>query len=606
MQATCMQQHSEMDSVGGCTVRGFTGEALEISDDNLFAFDILDCPNLTTLRIEKTQAGKAPHLLLQNVPNLRSIALPANRPSAVIHLNLGRAPKGLIIEGAVGEIDGAWPGVQFREQASNHQKNWARVAIRMAGENNAVRTSEGLVIVTGPVRPETEHLCLSDHCDWLLTDIDGVSHLQITGTGSVTVDQLPDLRTLFSDNSNLQLSLTRTPRLKRIAGRGELVTVRQSEWENRELTIDGRWKHAKLASDRLERLTYKDGRSLTVYHCSRLKVANLALGMDIECHGALPAPLAESARFFFDEATLHHNIEALRAGDDSVLPVTLRVLSGAHEPAQVVQCLQQLAELCALGIAPEKIWACRRELSARHRNARSRRKTRGLRPLNQAALAKADFNWHWHLPEDLAPQGWEADLDVWLYCQHSVFAAAEFGDVMVHTCQAPEALDTLIRKAGLSDQDKAVKSLALQAIEHYVRKNADYMLGRHGRGSNDPIKRLARLFHDERTTAAQRRALVEFLCNVLDLDRLLASVPELLALAPGLVRAELMKLSRKRERWFIPRIPSLRLHRTQPTVDRYRSKLKQAALASAVSRPAPEPNEQLEMGKTLQLFEETH
>lgn len=597
---------SKMDSVGGCSIVGFQGETLTIRDDALYALDVLDAPNLVTLQLARLKADQAPHLLIDNAPNLRHIVLPPEGAGAVIHLNCNQAVHELTIEGPVGEIDAAWPGVQFRQEASTHRKNWNRVTVYGADQMHRHSADGGLMIVTGVMPTATEHLRLDACCDWLLTDIDGVSHLQITGTGSVSVDQLPSLRTLFSDNSNLQLSLTRTPRLKRISGCGELVTVRQSEWEHRELTIDGRWKHAKIASDRLEKLTYKDGRSLTVYHCSRLKVANLALGMDIECHGALPAPLAESARFFFDEATLHHNIEALRAGDKSVLPVTLRVLSGAHEPAQVVQCLQQLAELCALGIAPEKIWACRRELSARHRNARSRRKARGLRPLNQTALAKADFNWHWHLPEDLAPQGWEADLDVWLYCQHSVFAAAEFGEVMAHTCQAPEALDTLIRKAGLVDQDKAVKALALQAIEHYVRKDADYMLGRHGRGSNDPIKRLARLFHDERTTAAQRRALIEFLCNVPDLDRLLASVPELLSLAPGLVRAELMKLSRKRERWFIPRIPSLRLHRTQPTVDRYRSKLKQAALASAVSRPAPEPTEQLEMGQTLQLFEETH
>lgn len=600
------QDYSSTDSVGGCTVKGFKGEELTVRDSHLYALDIVDAPNLTTLNIEKLQADKAPHLLIENAPKLQTIKLPKEQPGAVIHLSSNHAPVGFTVEGAVCEIDAAWPGVQFRQEASSHRKNWNRVTTCSPEQANKASTTGGLVILTGEAPAPLDHLVLGDNCDWLLTDIDGVSHVQITTTGCVAVDQLPALRTVFSTNHQLQLAMARTPRLRRITGCGELVSIRQSDWQEKQLTIDGRWKHAKIASDRLEHLSFKDGRSLTVYHCSRLKVADLPLGMDIECHGALPAPLAASARFFFDEATLNHNIEALKAGDLSVLPVTLRVLGGAHEPSQVVHCLQQLAELCALDIAPEKIWECRRELAARHRNARSRKKTWGLRPLNQAAMAKADFNWHWHLPNDLAPQGWEADLDIWAYCQATVPAAADFGNVMAHTCQDPVALDTLIRKAGINGNGDAFPNLAIQAIEHYVRNNAEYMLGRHNQGSHDPIKRLTRLANGSLITAAQRRTLVLFLLNILELDRLLASVPQLLQLAPGPARAELMALSRKPERWFIPRIPRLRIHRTKPTVDRYRSKLMQAALASAGSnkeRPLPD---QHQAGTNLSLFEETH
>lgn len=597
------QQYTQIDTAGGCTIKGFEGEELTLSDSHRYAVDILEAPALKVIKIKSLMAGKPPHLVLANIPNLERIELPAGHPGAVIHLNSERAPKPFTIEGLVSEIDGAWPGVQFRQTASGCRENWSRVTLRHVAKDVRTPDDAELVIMTAPAPAQVEHLTLGGHSDWLLTDIEGLSHLQINTSGYVALDQLPALRTVFSSDHRLQLSLSQTPRLKRVAGCGEILSIRQSDWKEKQLTIDGRWKHAKIASDRLEQLSFKDGRSLTVYHCSRLKVVDLALGMDIECHGALPAPLAESARFFFDEATLNHNIDALRAGEMSVLPVTLRVLGGAHEPAQVVHCLQQLAELCALGIAPEKIWECRRELSARHRNARSRRKTRGLRPLNQAAMAKADFNWHWHLPDDLGPQGWEADLEIWVYCRKTVSAAFDFGDVMAHTCQEPIALDTLIRKAGITGSDEALANLAVQAIEHYVRKNAEYMLGRHSQGSNDPLKRLTRIFKQPQMTMAQRRTLLVYLCNSLDLDRLLAAVPQLLQLAPGPVRAELMALSRKPERWFIPRIPSLRLHRTKHTVERYRSKLMQAALASARS---PEEPESHEAGTNLSLFEETH
>lgn len=587
------RDYSNTDSVGSCNVHGFKGEELTVRDNSLYALDIVDAPNLTTLNIEKLQTNQVPHLLIENAPRLQRIKLPTEQPGAIIHLSTNHAPGEFTIEGAVCEIDAAWPGVQFRQEACSHRKNWNRVIICSPEQATKTSMTEGLVIVTGKVPAQLEHLALGNHCDWLLTDIDRITHVQIMTTGSVTVDQLPALRTVFSTNHQLQLSITRTPSLRRISGCGELVLIRQSDWQEKQLTIDGRWNHAKIASDQLEQLSFKEGRSLIVYHCSRLKMADLALGMDIECHGALPAPLAESARFFFEEAPLNNNIEALRAGDMSVLPVTLRILGGAHEPAQVVHCLQQLVALCVLEIAPEQIWECRRELSARHHNARYRPKTRALRPLNQAAMVKADFNWHWHLPEDLAPQGWEADLDIWTYCKNVVPAAADFSGVMVHTCQDPVALETLIRKAGIADQDEALRVLAVQAIEHYVRKNTDYMPLRHRQGGNDLIRRLTRLFKDPYMTEAQKRPLVLFLCNTLEIEQLLGSVPRLLQLAPGLVRVELMKLSQMPERWFIPRIPMLRLYRTKSTVDYYRSKLRQAALASAGSESEslkPEPH----------------
>ncbi|WP_372982661.1 hypothetical protein, partial [Marinobacter sediminum] len=223
------QHYSETDSIGGCTVHGFEGSELTISDGNLYALDIVNAPNLTTLNVARLQVDKAPHLLLKNLPKLQRIILPANHPGAVIHLSSEEAPGELHIGGSVCEIDGAWPGVQFRQEVSSHRKNWESVTICSTTDAAKASKTAGLVIVTGAAPTELDHLCLDEHCDWLLTDIDGVNHLQITTTGSVAVDQMPSLRSLFSTNHQLQLSLTRTPRLRRIAGGGELVSIRQSD-----------------------------------------------------------------------------------------------------------------------------------------------------------------------------------------------------------------------------------------------------------------------------------------------------------------------------------------------------------------------------------------
>ncbi|WP_417522219.1 hypothetical protein [Marinobacter sp.] len=598
--------YSQTDTSGGCTIKGYRGEELIIRDSRLFALDILTAPHLKVIKIELLMAGKPPHLVLGNLPNLERIELPAGQHGAVIHLNRvnrHHAPRNLIIKGLVSEIDGAWPGVKFRQQASRVRGSWSKVSFASLTENLSAAEDGELVILSGERASGYEHVTLNGRGDWLLTDIEGVSHLQIDTPGTVNVDQVPSLRTVFSTEHSLELAINKAPQLRRVAGCGELFSLRQTTGSTRQLTIDGRWKHAKISDDRLESLHYQNGRFLTVYQCSRLKSVNLALGMDVECHGSLPTALAKNARFFYDEATLNQNMEALRGGDTSVLPVTLRVLSGAHESRQVVLCLQLLAELCSLGTPAHLIWDCRRELSARHRNARSRRKNRTQRPLNAAALAKADVTWHWHLPADLAPQGWEADLVIWAYCQTSLSSASEYGNVMAQTCRESVALDTLIRLAGTPDDEQALPSLAVKTIEQYVSRNAQYMLERNGRLRNDPTKRLTRLLKNISATADQRKMIVEFLFNILDLNQLLKAVPRILPIAPGLIRTELMALSRKPEGWFVSRIPSLRIHRAKPTIEHYRSKLMQAALASVTVAKEEKPSGH---GTTLPLFTEAH
>ena len=106
--------------------------------------------------------------------------------------------------------------------------------------------------------------------------------------------------------------------------------------------------------------------------------------MDVECFGALPAPLMASARFYFDESSLNTCMERFRNGETDQLSGILSILANAHEREQVVLSLQKLQELCEHGVAPDLIWQTRRELAARHRENRGKSR-RARRPFNEAA-----------------------------------------------------------------------------------------------------------------------------------------------------------------------------------------------------------------------------
>ena len=594
----------ERDTAGGASIRGFQGSELIIDEPDVFALDVIDAPNLASIRIRTLNKPKRPHLVLSNVPQLRELTLPSGHPGAIVHLNADVSPLPFTMSGAVSEIDAAWPGIQFRSESAPGHHHWSRVLLCLPSLKLPEPAGQGLVIVTGPLHDDLDQLTLGAGNDWLLTDIPGLRHVQSNTSGQVSMDQLPHLSTVNSSGHGLQLSLSGVPRLSRISGRGDTVSVRQSKWDKSELVIAEHWKHAKIASDYLEALSFSNGESLTLHHCRKLRRVDLPLGMDVVCHGALPAPLAQSARFFFDEATLSASMDVIRQGDIEALPSVLQILANAHEPAQAVQCLVNLQSLCELDLDAGQIWQTRRELAARHRTARSRKNTRSLRPLNGAAIAKADLYWHWRFPEDLAHQGWEADLEIWRYCQDKVPAARDYGDVIALTCQDAAALDVLIRQAG-SHRSYQFARLAIHAMHGYLSQKSDYLLDRQRAGNNDPTRRLIRILNRPDLAEDQRRTIVEFLCNTLPVDTLLQSLPPVMHLAVGPFRSQVMAISRKPERWFIARMANLPYHRRKRRVEHYRSRFLRLALAPvSQDEENGKAHESATTGANYSLFEE--
>ncbi len=592
------------DTAGGAGLVHFPGKTLEVDEPGVFALDIIDAPNLEVIHLKRLKSNKRPHLVLSNLPKLQRIILPSGHPGAIVHFNSEKAPRPFVIAGRVSEIDAAWDNTQLRLESSPNHQHWRRVICAQPDDDIPEPASNGLVILNGTMPANQDALTLAPDNDWLLTDIAGLRHVQINTCGKAVLQQIPDLRTVNSSGHGVTLDIRQAPMLKRVSGVGERFTLHQTKQTERELTIADQWQHACIHSSRLQTLRFPKGSSLALHHCNALQNVEVPLDAEVACFGALPASLLHSARFYFDESSLNASFARLKNGDPSELPGVLSILANAYEREQVVLSLQKLHELCELGVAAELIWSARRELATRHRDNRAKNK-RSNRPFNEAAMAKADLYWHWKFPEDLAPQGWEADLKIWEHCQPTVPAAADYGESIAGTCCDDEALSTLIRLAGNTLGDTDVFRLTLRCMEEYLHKDEDFLLNRNRSQHRDPTMRLVKLLIGPCAGSEGERIVIAFLCNILPLATLVKSIPPIVHLCPGVFRSQLMALVRKPEAWFRARTESLGFYQRGRKLEEYRQRLMQIALAPCTSEDDVEEYDEVNIdpGTNYPLFQ---
>jgi hypothetical protein len=590
------------DTAGGASLSHFPGRILNVDEPGAFALDIIDAPNLEVIHLKRLKSHKRPHLVLSNLPKLQQVILPSGHPGAIMHFNSEKAPLPFLIAGMVSEIDAAWENTQLRMEAAPHHHHWTRVICSGPGDDMPAPAANGLVILNGTMPEDKDQLTLGADNDWLLTNISGLRHAQINTRGKAVLQQVPDLRTVNSSGHGLTLDVSQAPMLKRVSGVGDRFTLHQKKQTERELTIADQWQHARIHSSRLQALSFPNGSSLALHHCNALQRVDFPLGMDVECFGALPAPLMRSARFYFDESSLNASLDRFKNGDASQLPGILSILANAHEREQVALSLQKLHELCELGVAPDLIWTTRRELATRHRDNRGKNK-RANRPFNEAAMVKADLYWHWKFPEDLAPQGWESDLKIWQYCHPAVPAAAEYGEIIACTCCDEQALNTLIRLAGAASGESDIYALTLRCMEEYLLKDEDFLLNRNRSQNRDPTMRLVKLLIGDRAGNEAQRIVIAFLCEILPLAKLVKSIPPVVHICPGVFRSQLMALARRPEGWFRARMESLAFYKRGRKMDEYRKQLMHIALAPCTSEEEEEDEPRIEAGTNYTLFQ---
>jgi len=452
--------------------------------------------------------------------------------------------------GRVLELDAAWVQTQLAIQCLPGQAAWTGVLLGATSALAPGTPAGALVVLSGGQHVRDETLSLGAGKDWLLTDMADVRRVLIHSAGQVRLQRLPQLVAVHGHASSLSLQLDDVPALRQVTGQGDLINLRQPTSSTAHLAahleIAEGWKHARIHSQHLRSLHFPNGRSLALHDCGRLAEVKVPLDIEIECSGALAAPLIGLGRFHFNESSLNACIEQFHAGDTSQLDGILTVLASAHHRTKLAVTLQRLAALCGPNVAPARIWAARRELAARHLGRHSRKPHAQTQP-TEAALQKADTRWHWDFAADLAPQGWEADLQIWRHCMHSVPAAAAYADTIVRAPEDEAGREALVRVAGSSQADAVLFQLAVAMLDHRLGHAGSTAPDGSGYGS---AQRLGRLLGSVFTDAHARNVITSTLCETLPLHELVEAVPSLMHLAPGLFRSKLMALSAKPERWF--------------------------------------------------------
>ncbi|CAM3958266.1 hypothetical protein VRRI112168_07715 [Vreelandella rituensis] len=584
-----------LDGNGGVALHGrcgnaLAGRALVINEPGLRALDLIEADHLEVLDLRGCESPQPLHLMLLNVPKLREIRLPLSQSGAVIHLSAEETPRSLTLHGPVSEMDAAWPGGSFRIEAP--KRPWKDVSLLGADADPTALSNareSGLTIALDN-HALSAAVSLSGPTDWLVVNAHSLRDLTLTGSGRVQVQGASGLCCVNVLNGHT-LHLEDTQALTTVSGVGRDLVVKG---KLRELTVQGRWEQVQLHAPRLSAMTLAQGKRLTLYHCRRLTTVALPNGIEVDCHGSVPPSLLGQARFYVDEATVTQTLERLLEGEIELLPILLEVLSRRSAPLGTLHSLLALKQLAELGFDPDGIWACRRELSAHHLQGKQGSHRNHKAKLR--ALARADLNWRWNFPQDRVEEGWQADLVIWEICQGHNDTANGYIDSMLKGCEQEETLKRLIAYATRSQATPAVLTLMLQAMQWWISgpKGNSSETERLMEKESRLLRRLVATFKREHLQDTQRQQILAFITQTAPISALPTLLTSLMPHRPGMVRAQVMHMSRAPDEWFERRLRKFPLgvrrrhprpKPPNPRIQALRSQFVQLALMPATAMP---------------------
>ena len=576
------ENYIKRDTAGGASLIGFPGDHLEIDEPTVFALDILDAPNLKTIVFKRLKGLKRPHLVLGNLPKLETLTLPSGHPGAIIHCYGTERPQPFVLSGAISELDAHWADIRIQTESLPERMLWSRVVFDHATTNFKEPCGHGLLVLMGSLeRPHTA-LTLGMDNDYLLVKVDGLKSLIIDTLGRVHLQELPDLETVEGRCPGTTLTMDHIPALTTITGKGADITLLQRTAGAPSLAIRDEWSNAQLHCPYLEQLDFLHGNSLNLFNCRSLTRIGVPLDVDLECFDVLPEPVANIARFDFHEGILGPLLEQAKAGDRACVPTILTVLQAACEPNKVAVALQQLRSLCDMGIDPEDIWHTRMVLSARNYRHRTHgRKRNNLTDDKHLEAMKEIFKWR--CQEDLEPQAWEADLDIWAYCQQQVHEAAAYTETIAYSVRMDtppcHVMDTLLRKSGSARTAAQFYPLTLSMMSHSNASLEPNLLYAYGNHKQYPTQRVFTLLQSPLATAADKHTVAAFICENLPLEAFAHTLPPLIKKAPEVFRSCLLSLSRAHTDWFYQRMRDVSRMAYDQLEAQYRQQLLSLALA---------------------------
>lgn len=553
--------HLTLDSSGGAALFGEAGNAddgrrLTLDDQHLRALDIHGDRQLEAIDLSGCRADVCLHLQLSELPVLRRVYLPAGGEGAVVHLFALTLPPTLEIHGAVAELDADWQAGTFSVRAS--QRAWP--SARLLGQDALAEdlapnagAEDSLAVVMNP-RVLPDELTLAGDMQWLVASAARVTRCTVAGPPRVRLDDAVSLVALTLSGAG-KVEVRRAAALEHAEaeeeqkhGIGGGLTLHGN---TPALSLTGSWGCVRLHTPNLARLALEHADRLALHHCRYLEDVSLADDQAVDCYGSVPAPLLHRARFVIDEATLGQTLTRVEDGETDLLDGLLDAMARGETPHAVFHCLTSLRRLAEKGVDPERLWQCRRTLSANQCRSSRKRKQPGLA---EAHYQHADARWHWTFPDDRQDEGLRDDLHLWALCAPHSEAARRYGVTLRKAVYA---------KKGRLDQDKLVQILRLATAESAPQAIAELALSvlaklygndtlpgvNLAREHEGIIGYLPRLLSVPGISEAEHQAV---LCAVLEMtsgDDLAQRAGQLLRLAPGQTRALLMTLSRQPDAW---------------------------------------------------------
>jgi hypothetical protein len=397
-----------IDGLGGVLLAVQPGiSSVRLSSPRLRFVDIVSGPDLRVLDLVDTAPGM--HLTVNEAPRLAEIAVPSEGAGLTLHLcQLSGAPQ-VRVTGAVAQIDVAWwspaplggpPSVDTKPQTAlvaGGRHNTEPGHDAYIGPYPSVWPDVEWVMLLGGAYPVTLQVPDDVRCQTLSVQDGGpLTTLEVgLPLAALELRACPNLSALTMLRPTCKVRVADCRALAEVRGSGQVLTVGQNSGAAA-LTVSGSWHVLNLSASSVRELVAPAIVEVNLTLCSVLRKVVMLAGSRLQV-AQVPylQEISGPARVAVDpRSALGALREAVKCDHDlrEALFADIRLVRGTN---QLLRALLVLAELARAGVDAGRIWDARMDLLQRSRTDR----------------------WLWRLPDDLADDGWSADVRLWLYCR---------------------------------------------------------------------------------------------------------------------------------------------------------------------------------------------
>ena len=389
----------------------------KITNSKLRALDLCDCSNLQSIDLTASSQSEI-HLTVIGCPKLNEILLPENT-RAYVHIEFGLNAPVMNIFGGVVHIDAAWQYGRF-EKTIDGEVPWSFTVLGSLQDlqvGEFASCGQGLWVLSQPVKSTLIDLVIPAAVDSvLLATPSDLKHCRLYSdcVFSLDIRNASDLVHVEIFGSPANISFNDCPVLHCIDGPNELgedtkLALHNGSGGASGLRVNMPFTDVMIADSRIARLAMSPAKNLRLLRCYSLYKLNVPKDCEVECTSFTPPELIGIATTIFDEATLTHGLDRIKAGHVDAWPILRALLPLASSDKLVPRVLKGLEAAMNLGVSIDEIWRTRLELYAQHKASQNRKP----KQLSAQQLLLGTKEWAWSMASDLSYDGWRADWKIW-------------------------------------------------------------------------------------------------------------------------------------------------------------------------------------------------